>query len=125
MNIIHRSVFLTDQQAVDACPRDLNVKAMRGRVILWFLPYRRGSGVIDIPDRHKDESCEGIVIDDNTGYGLQPGVKVTASRLSGTYFEVIGRDGREHRVCTLPKEALILVDTAFSPERELHEAFSS
>lgn len=124
MNLFHRSVFLTDQQAVDACPRDLRVKAIRGNAILWFLPYRRGSGVIEIPTKHQEESCEAIVIHDNTGHGLAPGVKVAATRLAGLYFDVKGDDGREHRVCTMPKHGLIVVDTAFCPERELQEAFS-
>lgn len=115
MSILSASSFLTDEQAVESCPRDINIRAMRGHAIVWFMPFRR-EGVIEIPDKYKDESSEGIIIHDNTGHGLDPGVKVSASRLAGTYFSVRGKDGREHRVCTMPKDALILVDTAFSPE---------
>lgn len=110
------SVFLTDEEAIEQCPRDLTVKAIKGFAIVWFLPFRRGSGIIEIPDRHKDESAEAIVIHDNGRNALDPGVKVCVSRHDGTYFNCKGRDGREHRVCRVNGNSIVLVDTAFCLE---------
>lgn len=106
-----RTVFQSDFEAIAACPRNLTIRAMRGHSIVWFLPYRRGSGVIEIPDKYQDQSAEAIIIHDNGPHGLAPGVKVCASRLAGEYFEIGG-----HRLCRMPSESVILVDTEFSPE---------
>lgn len=105
------SVFQSDAEAIAACPRDLKIQAINGCAIVWFLPYRRTAGVIEIPDKAKPESCEAIIIHDNSNHGLDPGVMVGVSRHAGTYFEFQG-----HRLCTVPGAALVLVNTEFSPE---------
>jgi len=89
------------------------MKAMPGKAILWFLPYRRASGALEIPEALQPESVEAIVIHDNTGYGLTPGTRVGVSRTqgNGTYFEVC-----EQRFCSIRAEGLLLIDTAASPQ---------
>lgn len=111
MSIVYESVFQSDEQAISACPRDLPVKALKGKAIVWFLPYRRSSGRIEIPDRHKDQSVEAIIINDNGEHGLSPGVLVGVSRMNGEYFQCQG-----HRLCRVDSSALVLVNTEFSPE---------
>lgn len=104
------SVHLSDREAIAMCPRGLDIRATAGRAILWFLPYRRSSGVLELPDTAKPEPVEAIVIHDNGENGLSEGVMVGAKR-SGEYFEYQG-----HRLCSIDSSDIILVDTKFSPE---------
>jgi len=109
--VIASSVHLSDEEALAQCPRDLKIRALKGNAIVWFLPYRRAEGLLEIPETARPQSVEAIIIHDASEHGLDPGVKVGASRMAGTYFEIDG-----HRLCTLPGSALVLVDLDFSPE---------
>lgn len=111
MSSVSKSVFLSDAEAIAQCPRDLNIKALRGHAIVWFLPYRRTDGMIEIPDKAKPQPVEALIIHDNGEHGLQPGVMVGVSRMAGTYFDYQG-----HELCAVPGSALVLVNTEFSPE---------
>lgn len=99
------SVFIPDEEALSNQPRDITIRAMHGFAIVWFLPYRRCSGVIEIPDSAKEQSVEAVIIHDNTGYELPPGTGVVVSRLDGEYFEVAGE-----RLCRVKRESLLLLD---------------
>lgn len=103
----HSTVFIPDAEAIAEQPRNLTVRAMRGCAIVWFMPYRRDGGVIEIPEKHREQSVEAIIIDDNTGYGLATGTKVLVSRLKGEgiYFEV-----QEVRLCRVKRDGLYLID---------------
>lgn len=100
------SVQVSDREAVRQQPINITLRAMRGCAIVWFMPYRR-EGLIEIPDKHKEQSAEALIIDDNTGYGLRAGTKVLVSRLKGDgeYFEV-----NERRLCRVKREGLYLID---------------
>lgn len=100
------TVFLSDAEAVAAAPRNLIIRAMRGCAIVWFMPYRR-EGLVEIPEKHKEQSVEAIVIDDKTGYGLPAGTKVLVSRLKGEgeYFELGGT-----RLCRIRRDGLYLIE---------------
>jgi hypothetical protein len=111
--MIETTVFATDKEAIAACPQDLHIRAMKDRAIVWFLPYRRTSGVIEIPDKAKPQSAEAIVIDNNSSVPVGPGVMVCVSRHDGEYFEFQG-----HKLCRVKAGSMILVNTQFSPEKE-------
>lgn len=102
-----KSVHLTDAEAVADAPQNITLRAMRGCAIVWFLPYRRAEGVIEIPDSAKEQSVEAIIIDDATGYGLATGTRVLVSRTKGegTYFECAGET-----LCRIKCDGLYLVD---------------
>lgn len=111
-NIIHNSVFLSEEEAISRQPKDVRLRALQGKAIVWFLPYRRtGEGVIELPEKFKDQSVEALIISDATGYKLDPGTKVIVSRFDGEYFEVNGV-----RLCRVDKKALTLIDTEHSPQ---------
>lgn len=101
------SVFLTDEEAVAEQPRDVTIRALAGCAIVWFLPYRRAAGVIEIPDAHKEQSVEAVIIDDNTGYDLPTGARVLVSRVKGegVYFSVAGTE-----FCRIRRDGLYLID---------------
>lgn len=101
------TVFLSDEEAVAEQPRDVTIRAVRGCAIVWFLPYRRAAGVIEIPDAHKEQSVEAVIIDDATGYGLPTGTRVLVSRLKGegVYFAVAGTE-----FCRIKRDGLYLID---------------
>lgn len=105
------SAKLTDAEAVLQCPRNLKLRALNGTTIVWFLPYRRTEGVIEFPDKFTPISCEAIIISDSSRHSLSPGVMVGVSRKSGTNFEFEG-----HELSVVPGDAMILVNTKFSPE---------
>lgn len=105
------SVFLSDEEALSHCPQGLNIKALKGTSIVWFLPYRRTEGVIEIPDAAQPTSVEAIIIHDASEHGLDFGVMVGVSRKGGEDFEYQG-----HKLAVVPGSALVLVDTKFSPE---------
>lgn len=105
------SVFASDEEAIAECPRGLAIRALKGQAIVWFLPYRRTDGVLEIPETSQPHSCEALIIHDNTGHEMEPGVLVGVSRTAGTYFEFQG-----HPLCAVPGKALMLVNTRFSPE---------
>jgi|GEM_PF-4593533 len=113
------SVFISDEEAIRRCPRDLKIKARKGTAIVWFLPYRRTEGQIEIPQSAQPTSVEAIIINDASEHGLGFGVMVGVSRRGGEDFEYEG-----HKLAMVPGSALVLVDTKFSPEENLHEAFS-
>ena len=105
------SCHIPDFAAVADAPTSITLRAIRGKAVVWFLPFRRSEGVIEIPDAHHPPSVEAIIVDDNTGYDLQAGTKVAVSRsCEGNYFEVCG-----HRFCTVEKEGLLFIDTHASP----------
>lgn len=112
------SVHMSDEEALSGCPRDLDIKACAGFTILWFLPYRRVSGVLEIPESKRPESVEAVVIHDASEHQLDFGVVVGCAR-EGEYFTYQG-----HKLCRVPGSALVLVDTHYSPEENLHESFS-
>lgn len=102
------TVFLSDEEAIAARPRNITIRAMRGCAIVWFMPPRR-EGMIEIPERHRDQSVEALVIDDNTGHDLPPGTKVIVSRLKGDgeYFTPPGTD---KKLCRVKRAGLYLID---------------
>lgn len=104
------SVHISDAEAIAGCPRNLSIKATQGYCIVWFMPYRTAAGILEIPENVKPESVEGVVIHDNSGYFLDPGVVVGCKR-EGEYFNYQG-----HKLCRVPGSALVLIDTGFSPE---------
>lgn len=112
------SVFISDAEAIAQCPRNLSIKARKGTAIVWFLPYRRTEGMIEIPQSAQPTSVEAIIIHDASEHGLDFGVMVGVSRKGGEDFEYQG-----HKLAVVPGSALVLVDTKFSPEN-LHEVFS-
>lgn len=99
------SVHLPDEQLPSA--PDVSIRAMPGCAIVWFLPYRRSEGVIEIPEGHLPQSVEAIVIHDNTHHQLPMGTKVLVSRIKGdgVYFEMGGET-----LCRIKGEGLYLVD---------------
>lgn len=101
------SVHLSDEEALADKPQEIFIRAMGGRCIVWFLPYRRSSGVIEIPDTAKEQSVEAIVIDDNSGYDLPRGMKVLVSRVKGNgrYFDLAGA-----QLCDVGRDGLILIE---------------
>lgn len=101
------SVFIPDEVAAQEQPRDITIRAMRGCAIVWFLPYRRSDGVIEIPDAAKEQSVEAVIIDDNTGYDIPGGTPVLVSRVKGdgVYIEVEGV-----RLCRIKRDGLYLID---------------
>lgn len=107
------SVFASDEDALAQKPTNITLKAMPGKAILWFLPYRRNTGALEIPEAFQPESVEAVVVHDNTGYGLATGTRVGVSRTQGdgTYFEICGT-----RFCSIKAEGLLLIDTAASPQ---------
>lgn len=113
------SVFISDDEALAQCPQGLAIKALKGTAIVWFLPYRRTEGLIEIPGAAQPKSVEAIVIHDASEHGLDFGVMVGVSRKGGEDFEYQG-----HKLSVVPGTALVLVDTKFSPEENLHEVFS-
>lgn len=106
------SVHISDSEAIAGCPRDLKIKATKGNCIVWFMPYRKAGGFLEIPENAKPESVEGVVIHDNSGHFLDPGVVVGCKR-AGDNFTYQG-----HELSRIPEDALVLVDTGFSPEIE-------
>jgi hypothetical protein len=105
------SVFATDEEAVAGFPHGLTIRATRGNAIVWFLPYRRTEGVIELPDKFQPISVEALIVHDNSPNALEQGVMVGVSRSSGTNFEYRG-----HQLSVVPGSALILVNTKYSPE---------
>lgn len=99
------SVHIPDEQLPSA--PDVSIRAMLGCAIVWFLPYRRSEGVIEIPEGHQEQSVEAIVIHDNTDFQLPGGTKVLVSRIKGegVYFEIGGET-----LCRVKGEGLYLVD---------------
>ena len=113
------SVHMSDAEALAGCPRDLDIKACTGFAIVWFMPYRRSWGALEIADANRPESVEAVVIHDASEHGLDFGVVVGVAR-EGEYFHYKG-----HKLCRVPGSALVLVDTHYSPEIEtMHETFS-
>lgn len=107
------SVHLSDEEALADAPRELSIRALPGRAIVWLLPYRRASGVIEIPDKCQPDSAEGVIINDATGYELNFGTRVGVSRLKGDgkYFEI-----EEEKLLNIGKDGLLIIDTQASPE---------
>ncbi len=113
--MIETSVFISDEEALSRFPRHIHLRALPGRAIVWFLPYRRAEGVIEIPEDSWPDSAEGVIIHDNTIHELGRGVMVAVSRMKGDgkYFKV-----GEHRFCNIGEDGLLFVDLKFSPEEE-------
>lgn len=103
---------MSDAEAIAGCPRNLSIKATQGYCIVWFMPYRTAGGILEIPENAKPESVEGVVIHDNSGHFLDPGVVVGCKR-AGDNFTYQG-----HKLSRIPEDALVLIDTGFSPEIE-------
>lgn len=101
-------VNVSDETAAQNLPRNITLRAMRGCAIVWFMPYRY-DGQIEIPEKHREQSVEAIMIDDATGYGLSPGTKVIVSRCvqGSEYFEIEGQ-----KFCRVPRKALYLIDSS-------------
>jgi hypothetical protein len=99
------SVHLSDEQLPSA--PNVSIRAMPGCAIVWFLPYRRAEGLIEIPEGHTPQSVEAIVIHDATDFQLPQGTKVLVSRIKGegVYFEIGGEE-----FCRIKGEGLYLVD---------------
>ena len=83
-----------------------NILAAPGKVIVKFRPYRR-DGLIEIPDRHKPESCEAEIVHDSNGE-WQPGLLVIVSTLDGTYWKP---DEEEDRICTIKRQSVLMAFT--------------
>ncbi len=118
--MIYSTSNMTDEEAERQFwdgPAKVKVRAMQGCAVVWFCAYRLDSEIL-VPTRYGDESCEGWVMDDNTGYGLIKGTKAVVSRLdqSGEYFELEG-----HRFCRVKRKALYLIE-AFDLQRNLEAA---
>ena len=94
------------EKAEDVLSRNITIRATRGYAIVAFVPYRR-FGQIVVPDKHKEESCEAIMVDDATGYCLPAGTKVVCSRGDGTYFEVEGI-----RFCRIKARSMYAIEEA-------------
>ncbi len=99
------SVHIPDEQLPSA--PEVTIRAMPGCAIVWFLPFRRASGVIEIPEGHRQQSVEAIVIHDNTHHQIPMGTKVLVSRLKGegVYFELMGET-----FCRVKGDGLYLID---------------
>lgn len=80
------------------------VKAPKGKAIVWFMPYRK-EGLIDIPVIDRPNSCEGVIVDDQTGYNLAPGIKVMAHPKSGLIWHHHGVE-----LVTVAADALIAIE---------------
>lgn len=107
------SVHVNETEAITGAPHGLEVQALRGHCIVWFMPYRRADGVLEISEKWREISVEALVIHDHTHHGLKPGTKIVASRKFGN-----GRNFKagDHELCTLDPSGLLLIDLAHSPE---------
>lgn len=109
---MNTSVFISDEEAMKGFPKDITLRALTGRAVVWFLPFRRSEGVIEIAEQHRPDSAEGVIVHDNTAYGLKHGTRVAVSRIKGDgkYFDV-----GEHKFCTVGMAGLLAIDTKASP----------
>lgn len=80
------------------------VKAPKGKAIVWFMPYRR-EGLIDIAPVDRPNSVEAVIVHDNTGYGLNPGIKLMAHPKVGLIWKHHGIE-----LVTLPADAMIAIE---------------
>lgn len=80
------------------------VKAPKGKAIVWFMPYRK-QGLIDLSQVDRPNSVEAVIVHDNTGYGLQPGIKLMAHPKIGLIWKHHGIE-----LVTLPSDAMIAIE---------------
>jgi hypothetical protein len=80
------------------------VRAPKGKAIVWFMPYRK-EGLIDISQVDRPNSVEAVIVHDNTGYGLQPGIKLMAHPKVGLIWKHHGIS-----LVTLPADAMIAIE---------------
>jgi hypothetical protein len=80
------------------------VKAARGKAIVWFMPFRK-DGIIDLSQMDRPNSVEAVIVHDNTGYGLLPGIKVMAHPKKGLIWKHHGVE-----LVTLTADALIAIE---------------
>lgn len=81
------------------------MKALAGKAIVKFLPYRR-DGIVEIPDSVEPPSIEAEMISDGGGKEMpeiQPGQIVFVSRMVGEYFN---HDGVQY--CRVPRGAVMM-----------------
>lgn len=94
-------------------PASLRLHAMPGRSIVWFMPFRRANGVLEIAEKYRESSVEAIVIDDNTHHRLPRGTKIVASRKRG---HGINFTCGAVELCSIGVEGMLIIDLEFSPE---------
>jgi hypothetical protein len=82
------------------------VRAPKGKAIVWFMPYRK-EGVIDISQVDRPNSVEAVIVHDNTGYGLQQGIKLMAHPRVGLIWKYHGIS-----LVTLLADAMIAIEEA-------------
>lgn len=80
------------------------VKAPRGKAIVWFMPFRK-DGIIDLSQVDRPNSVEGVVVHDNTGYGLLPGIKIMAHPKKGLIWKHHGVE-----LVTITADAMIAIE---------------
>lgn len=82
------------------------VKAPKGKAIVWFMPFRR-DGLIDLSQMDRPNSVEAVIVHDNTGYGLEAGIKLMAHPREGQYFDHHGV-----KLCTIKMDSMIAIEEA-------------
>lgn len=80
------------------------VRAPKGKAIVWFMPYRK-QGLIDLSQVDRPNSVEAVIVHDNTGYGLQPGIKLLSHPKEGQYFDHHGV-----KLCTIKMASMIAIE---------------
>ncbi len=107
MKVLDASTVHLDDESLPPGPIYITIRAMPGCAIVWFLPYRKSEGMIELPQQCQMESVEAIIVHDNTDYQLPAGTKVLVSRVKGegSYFEVAGE-----RLCRIKADGLYLID---------------